>query len=272
MTVNSLGVQALLGLVAALAAGAAHAAQAEPSVKSGLQAISARRIFFGHQSVGLDLIEGLRELAALEGVPLRVVEAGQAAGPGGALIHQALPENGDPLRKLRSFAAAFQGGGAAGADLALMKFCYVDVNAGTDVAALFAAYQRTVAEVEAANPGLVLVHVTLPLQAVEGGLRGWAKERLGRPRWGVEHDARREAYNELLRAAYRGKAPIFDLAAAESTRPDGGAETAAFEGRPVRVLVPAYTDDGGHLNRAGRLAAARALVAALAAAPARRGP
>ncbi len=273
MTTNSLAAQALLGLGAvALAAVAAVAlqARAEPAVKSGLQALSGRRIFFGHQSVGLNVLDGLRELAALEGAALRVTEARAPGVPPGTLAHLALAENGDPARKLRSFAQAFARGEAAGADLALMKFCYVDVTAGTDVAALFAAYQRTVAEVEALSPGTTVVHVTVPLQAVEGGARGWLKGLLGRPRWGAEHNARREAYNDLLRAAYRGRAPLFDLALAESTRPDGTAETATWQGREVRALVPAYTGDGGRLNEAGRRAAARDLVDDLAAAPAAR--
>jgi hypothetical protein len=269
MTTSAPAVQALMGVVAAFGAGLALPARAEPAVKSGLQALSERRLFFGHQSVGLNLLEGLRELAALEGTALKVVDARPTGVQPGTLAHLALPENGDPARKLRSFAAAFGGDGQArGADLALMKFCYVDVLADTDVASLFAAYQRTVAEVRAASPGTTLVHVTVPLQAVEGGVRGWLKRRLGRTLWNVDHNARREEFNDLLRGAYQGRAPFFDLAHAEATRPDGRIETAPWQGREVRALVPAYTDDGGHLNRQGRLAAARALVAALAAAPA----
>ncbi|MCM2333136.1 MAG: hypothetical protein NDI82_04220 [Anaeromyxobacteraceae bacterium] len=273
MTMNSQAAQALLGLGAVvLAVGAVVSlqARAEPAVKSGLQALSGRRVFFGHQSVGSNVLDGVRDLAALEGAALRVTEARASGVPAGTLVHLPLAENGDPFRKLHSFVQAFASGEAAGADLALMKFCYVDVTASTDVAALFAAYQRTVAEVEARSPGTTVVHVTVPLQTVEGGLKAWLKGLLGRPIGGAEHNARREAYNDLLRAAYQGRAPLFDLALAESTRPDGSAETITWRGRPLRALVPAYTGDGGHLNEEGRRAAARALVAALAAAPAPR--
>ena len=43
--------------------------------KTDLQTLSAARVYFGHQSVGNDIVKGLAELATAEGVPLRIVEA-----------------------------------------------------------------------------------------------------------------------------------------------------------------------------------------------------
>lgn len=269
MTLQTLAVQVLVGTGALMVAGAVAHARAETSVRAALDAVAERRVFFGHQSVGMNLIDGLQELARAEGATLRVEELrGQALAPR-TLSHAFLGENGAPLKKLAEFSRAFSSGAAAGADVALMKFCYVDVVEGTDVAALFAAYQRTVADVQAASPATTLVHVTVPLQAVEGGLKAFAKDLLGKPRWGSQHNAAREAFNELLRREYGGKAPLFDLARVEATRPDGGAETSRWAGREVRALVPAYTDDGGHLNAEGRRRAAAELVRVLAALPVR---
>ena len=93
------------------------------------------------------------------------------------------------------------------------------------------------------------------------------KSLLGRPLGGVAENARREAYNALLRQAYQGREPVFDLARVESTRPGGGAVTASWDGRPVAALAPELTDDGGHLNAEGRRRAARALLDVLAAIP-----
>lgn len=267
MTTQSLAVHALLGLGALLAAVVAGRARAEPSAKAELQAVAERRIFFGHQSVGMNLLEGLQLVARQEGVPLRVVEARASGVDAGTLAHAFVEKNGDPLTKLRNFARALSSGAAAGADVALLKFCYVDVTADTDVAALFAAYRKTIAEAQAAHPGTTFLHVTVPLQTVEGGVRGWAKRLLGRPLWGTSHNARREELNDLLRREYLGKAPLFDLARVESTRPDGTSETAPWNGREVRALVPEYTDDGGHLNERGRVRAARELISVLAAVP-----
>ena len=48
----------------------------------------------------------------------------------------------------------------------------------------------------------------------------------------------------------------------------GGLKPSTGTGARVPVLVPAYSDDGGHLNRVGRLRAARQLVSVIASAPA----
>ena len=47
----------------------------EVDVRAQLQSLAGRGVFFGHQSVGMNLIEGLRELSVEQGVPLRVTEA-----------------------------------------------------------------------------------------------------------------------------------------------------------------------------------------------------
>jgi hypothetical protein len=267
MTTHAVAAHAILAFGAVLAAGAATHARAETALKGTLQAIADRRIFFGHQSVGMNLLDGLQELAKAEGVALKVVEASAPGVPPGTIAHAFLEENGAPLKKIAAFSRAFTSGVAAGADVALMKVCYVDITEATDVAALFATYRKTLAEAQAANPGTVFVHVTAPLQTVEDGVRALAKRLLGKPLWGSQHNARREEFNELLRREYAGKAPIFDLAKVEATRPDGGTETSRWQGRDVRTLVPAYSDDGGHLNPEGRRRAARELATVLAAIP-----
>ncbi len=38
-------------------------------------------------------------------------------------------------------------------DVAMMKFCYVDITSGTDVNALFATYRETIAALERDFPG-----------------------------------------------------------------------------------------------------------------------
>jgi len=95
------------------------------------------------------------------------------------------------------------------------------------------------------------------LDLLKGMLKGW----LGRP----DDNARRAVFNQRLRAAFADRT-IFDLAAIESTHPDG---SRVFYGRAgaVEALAPEYTADGGHLNAFGRKVAARALLRILAGAP-----
>ncbi len=148
-----------------------------------------------------------------------------------------------------------------------MKLCYVDIGPDTDAAALFARYQGALDALRQKHPRTTFVHVTVPLAAVQRGPKAWAKRLLGRPVYGTADNARREEYNALLRAAYGGREPVFDLAALESTRPDGSRETFEHDGRQVPALVPEYTDDGGHLNGPAAERVARQLVALLASVP-----
>jgi hypothetical protein len=264
-----------LGLLVAGTVAACGAATPgdDATVRSDLQALAQRRVFFGHQSVGGNVLDGLGRLSTRHGVTLRIVEAGPRDGvPPATFGHAFVAENGDPLQKLRSFRGAFESGAAAGADVALLKFCYVDFRADTDVAGLFAEYQATIAQLRARFPGTTFVHVSVPLTTVPGGVKATLKRLLGRPPPPeVLENARRDEYNALLRKAYLGREPVFDLARVEATRPDGGAESREWQGRTVPALVAAYSSDGGHLNEAGQSRAARELAAVLASAP-RAGP
>jgi len=249
-------------------------ARAGPDAKLApeLRTFAQRKIFFGHQSVGRNIIEGLRQLAAREGVPLEIGDEDEGAAGPAIFTHGAVARNGDPVLKLQSFSGALASGPPAGVDTALVKFCYVDFSSETDVAALFTRYQDTVAALKARYPRTTFVHVTAPLTAVPGGPKEFLKRLLGRPPAGAAENGRREDYNALVRRAYQGREPLFDLAAVESTRPDGSRVTVDLDGRAVPVLFPAYTYDDGHLNGEGQLRAARELVSVIAAIPPRGDP
>ena len=257
----------LMGAVACLTCAAATAA--DPALRADLERLARERIYFAHQSVGANLLQGVADLAAEEGVRVRIVRADRASEvPPATFGHTFVPENGAPLEKLKNFRAEL---GSAAVDVALLKFCYVDIEPDTDVGALFAAYRQTIAELRSGHPATVFVHVTLPLTSERrnGWMAGWktlAKRLLGRPPAGIAENARREEYNRMLREAYAGREPLFDLARIESTAPDGSAVRERWRGLAVPALAPQYTDDGGHLNASGRRRAARELIAVLAAA------
>jgi len=230
-----------------------------------LKVVARERIYFGHQSVGANILDGLKELSAAAGVPLRIAQTPRAAALQGTGIgHVFVAENGNPLKKLASFKAAL--GEGSQADVAFLKFCYVDVTADTDPRALFNEYRKTIDELRARNPRTTFVHVTLPLTTVQRGPKAWVKRLLGRAPYGTIENVKREQYNALLRRAYVGREPVFDIARLESISPDGTQATVEWGGAVAPAMVPAYSDDGGHLNRAGRLRAAQELVRVLAAA------
>jgi len=251
-------------LMAALACLVSAASAADPSLRTDLERLARERIYFGHQSVGMNLLQGVEELSAEAGVPVRIVRADRASDvPPAAFGHTFVAENGQPLKKLESFRAAL---GTAPVDLALLKFCYVDVTAGTDVKALFTRYRQTIDELRKSHPHTIFVHVTLPLTTAQSGWKARAKRLLGRAPDGTVEDIRREEYNRMLRAAYAGREPLFDLARIESTAPDGAPVRLQWHGITAPALDARYTDDGGHLNAEGRRRAARELIAVLARA------
>ena len=246
----------------------AYSAADDANLRADLERVAQRRIFFGHQSIGVNILEGIGLLSQMAGVPIHIKEVKTASEVKQAMIGQTfLAENGYPFKKLKSFEDAMDPK-PIGLDVALMKFCFVDFTAETDVKTLFASYRSTIDALRAKNPGVTFVHVTAPLTVVGGGLKAKVKYFFGyAPLYGTLENMRREEYNTLLRQTYKGREPIFDLAQVESTTSDGVAETVKWKGKVVPVLIPAYSSDGAHLSTAGKLRAARELISVLAAIP-----
>ena len=199
------------------------------------------RIFFGHQSVGRDILAGISGLA-----PELPITNAAAGVDGPALIEANIGENGDAGSKDRAFLEAVRA--LDPGQVAIYKYCYVDMSADTDPDALFADYQGTLTVASAT--GVRAIPVTMPITTVAPSWKRGIKQLLGKPT-DLELNARRQHFNELLREAY-ADGPLIDLARFEATREDGSIRTAPFNGQPVEVLVAAYTDDGAHLNSRGR--------------------
>lgn len=213
------------------------------------------RIYFGHQSVGANILDGLDALARqrpdryavaiegyastwklgrmLEGDPLQRVSTG-------GIAHFPVGKNGDGEGKVRDFLHRAGERGQT-ADVAMMKLCYVDfpsgktTNASADPARLFATYRDAMERLEQDNPKMRMVWWTAPLTNRDNQVR--------------------EQFNTLVRAYAKDKGKVlFDLADIESHAPNG---------RPMAdqvgpVLYSGYTDDGGHLTGRGQMRAARA--------------
>jgi hypothetical protein len=243
-------------------AGAPPVAPMAPVSDAVWRDAGSERIWFGHQSVGGNILDGLRELGAGTSAPLHIVGSRTATDARPALYEFHIGENGRPETKMADFAAALAPLGDTASGVALFKYCFLDITPGTNVDALFAQHRATVRALQAQHPHLTFVHVTAPLTRDETGPKRLLKQLLGKP---TTRDAnrRRNAFNAMLRREFASE-PIFDLARVESTRPDGARAAFTAGGDSVFTLAPEYTDDGGHLNAAGRRAAAAELVATLA--------
>jgi hypothetical protein len=248
--------------------GAAHAATPSASAPAGMEEkLSRQRIFFGHQSVGGNILDGVKQLGA--GPRVVEVKAPTDTVEPGTLAHARVGENTKPESKLADFERLMDGGLAKQADVAFFKFCYIDFSATTDTRALFEQYRATLDALKARHPDTTFVHVTVPLTTVQRGAKAWLKELLGRPVWGVAENVQRETFNQLLRQTYGGgKAPLFDLAMLESTTAEGTPETYELNGQSWPAMVPAYSDDGAHLNSAGQARIAREFLGFLSTLPA----
>jgi hypothetical protein len=262
------GIGVIFALVALSNSSITHAASSDDEkLRSDLGRISHQRIFFGHQSVGVNLLDGIKQLSLVAAVPVRITEVTSAdAVQPNTFGHTFVAENGNPSKKLKSFELAMNQSNSR-IDVAFVKYCFVDINQATDVKILFDDYRNTIDRLQQKNPHTVFIHVTAPLTTLQTGLKSRAKQIFGVARGGTIENIRREEYNTLLRQTYQGRAPIFDLARIESTALNGRPESEKWDGHTVPTMSPEYTDDGGHLNATGRIRAARELVSILAAIP-----
>lgn len=240
----------------------------DDSLRADLEIVSSSRVYFGHQSVGGNILDGLEDLQRQVGRPvIRVGELGSLEAPEGegVLLHTAVGQNEKPATKCEDFRQILDRKLRGRVDVALFKFCYIDFSDTTDVDAIFETYTRTMDEVKRQHPDVMFIHVTAPLRTVAGGPDVWVREMLGRPNRSKLANVARNEFNRRLKERYAGE-PVFDLAAVMSTYPDGRRESFKKDGQVYYSLVPAYTDDGGHLNPVGRTYAAAAFVQSIAEA------
>ena len=225
------------------------------------------KIFFGHQSVGADIMRGIRDLIDTDPrLKLNIVSSAEPQSvPGPAFIESPIGENRSPQSKDRAFADILAKGMGSQGGIAMYKYCYIDVDLDTDVSQLFANYRREMADLKTRYPSLTVVHITIPITVDDRSLKTTLKTLIGRPT-SRDINLKRNQFNALIREEYSGE-PVFDLAEVESTHLDGTRSFIEFRGQRVYTLAPEFTTDGGHLNSAGRRIAAERLLVLLARLP-----
>ncbi|WKZ32619.1 MAG: hypothetical protein QY316_12005 [Thermodesulfobacteriota bacterium] len=228
--------------------------------------LAKKRIYFGHQSVGNNILDGISDvMKERPSVRLTVSETSDPRAFGGPVFaHSRVGKNQDPLSKNMEFARFVEAGIGGKADFAFFKYCYIDINSGTDARTLFSEYRTTLAALKAKYPETTFIHVTVPVTVVQTGWKVTVKKVIGRPIGGYADNIRRNEFNELLLKEYSGKEPVFDLAAVESLARGGGKTGFTANGRHYLSMTPEYASDGRHLNERGRKAVAEELLAFLA--------
>jgi hypothetical protein len=216
-------------------------------------ALAAKKIYFGHQSVGFNLIEGINNvMKEVPGIKLNIQETNSPEAFGAPIFaHSKIGKNRDPKLKCDDFRAVMDSGVGSKADIAFFKLCFVDVIKGTDIKTIFDNYTPTMEELQAKYPKVKFIHMTVPLIAHDNSMKASIKRFLGFAVSADEDNIARNAINEMFRAKYRLNDDLFDLADAESTQADGEKTIFFNNGKQYYCMADEWTYDGGHFNEAG---------------------
>jgi len=232
------------------------------------QKLAKKKIFFGHQSVGNNIIAGLNDIMEyMPNINLNIINTTNLTDFSNPIFaHSNVGVNGNPISKCDDFTRIMESGISDKVDIAFFKFCYVDIKQKSNVEEVFKAYKESMNKLANKYPNTIFVHVTTPLRVCQSGPKALVKKLIKKPLYGFLDNIKRNQFNTMLRKEYKGKTPIFDLALIESTYPDGKRKKNKQGGKICYSLIREYTDtdDGGHLNKYGRVMAAEKLLTLLA--------
>lgn len=239
--------------------------------------LAQKRVFFGHQSVGSNIIQGVQEL--LEEHPsinLRIIDTTDLEaieGPG--LFHGKIGRNTRPKSKFLAFRRVIENSQNLGVDIGVIKICYIDVRTDSNPTEIFEIYSSTVSKLQVSCPDTVFIHSTVPIEAKNPNTKKILKEAIksiiGRPGV-IDDNTVRQRYNALVLETFQGTSLVFDIARHESIGPDGSMSFHKRGGEKVPLMDGRYSDDGGHLNAVGRRRIAEQFLIQLAYAANPGGP
>jgi len=215
--------------------------------------LSKQRIYFGHQSVGYNMLDGI-EMILNENLNIKLnIKKGKDLNffKSPVFAHDNNGSNRDPKAKIDDFCNTVESGLGEKVDLAGFKFCYVDIENDSDIKGVFDYYKRRMNEISLKYPNIKIIHFTVPIKSLQSGPKSMVKKLLGKD-IGIKDNIARQQFNELLVNEYKDQL-IFDLAKSESTYSDGSREYSEVDGKTIFTMIPAYTNDGGHLSKKGEL-------------------
>jgi len=224
-----------------------------------LRELSQKKLFFGHQSVGFNIIDGINDIMNDNPeLKLNFVEYNSLSDFNTSnFVHAIEGNNTEPDTKLDSFSEHIKEGIGGIADFAFLKLCYVDFNADSDINKIFDYYRSSMEQLKQSYPETTFIHLTAPIVSqkidIITGIKNMIKRIIGKPVNEIYlSNIKRTQFNELMIETYEGKEPLFDLARVESMFLDGKRQYHELNGNIYYSMIPEYTDDGGHLNEKGR--------------------
>jgi hypothetical protein len=233
--------------------------------------LAEKRIFFGHQSVGYNILDGMINiLDEYNHIKLNIVETNEAAKFDRPIFaHSQVGRNTDPASKIKSFINIMDSGVGNKVDIAFFKFCYVDIMRDSNPREIFDTYNAAIDDLKERYPRVMFMHVAVPLCSTPVGAERKIKENIklliGKPGL-LDDNINRNLYNRMLNETYSETEPVFDLALLESVNPDGFRSYVNKGSEKVFLMSPQYTNDGGHLKSEYRKRIAEQLLIILAEA------
>lgn len=241
------------------------------------QRLYEKKIFFGHQSLGNNIIEGIHTIKKeYPFVKLNIVKGrDNDTFAQGVFAHDKVGKNHDPKSKIDDFYSIINTNMNIQIDVAFLKFCFVDIDATSDVNAIFKYYRTRMKLLKKKFPEILFVHFTVPLIREEkksrfSYIKTIIKKIIGKESTGFfddDNNVARNRFNSLLVSEYKGQEPFFDIAKIESTKLDGQRSFFKKDREIFYSLVSDYTGDAGHLNKIGQKIVAEQLICFLASLP-----
>jgi len=219
--------------------------------------LSTKKIYFGHQSVGYNIIDGMRIFSDvnLEN-KVNIKETDKDSDfTNGVFGHSQIGINTVPESKINDFVKKIEGGLGDVVNIAFFKLCYVDINEKTDIDDLFSYYKKQMSILERTYPHVKFLHVTVPLKTndriplgIKQKIKHFIKSIFGidtGKNENMKDNVMRNKFNELMKKNYSN---IIDLASFQSQNIHGENCTFIYEGKQYQQLCNEYTIDSGHLN------------------------
>ena len=229
-----------------------------------IEEVAKHKIYFGHQSVGNNILSGIEQWEEETGVQLAKVETRDFSdGSNAAFVHFRVGKNGDPNSKIDDFVTLVESIPNESTSVAFFKLCYVDITGSSDVDAIFEYYKEKMLYLKDNLPNCKIMLFTVPMTGIQKGLKATAKKILSRQPAGVLENIKRNEFNERLISELSGDFKVFNLAGVETTHPDGSMETFKYKGSEYPYMPDFYTSDLGHLNDYGARIVAYNLLAFL---------
>jgi len=226
-----------------------------------LNKLSSKKIIFGHQSVGYNILKGIIQLEEESGMKLNIIESkefSEIESP--SLIHFLVGKNKDAVSKIDDFVKVMDDIAIDNETIAFFKFCYIDIRKTDDINSIFQYYKSKMLYLKNKYPHIKVFLVTVPYRALQKGPKAIIKKILFKPVGEVLNNINRAKFNEMILNELGDEFPIFDLGKVESTLPNGTLKTFKWKGKQYPCMPYIYTYDGGHLNKVGEKVVAHNLI------------